>query len=54
VNPDEYNAAVRIIDAALRDSIGAHGPISKRYAKNAARRIAHELAKAQEKETHDA
>ncbi len=43
MSPDEYQAAIRTITDALRDSIGAHGPINRRYSANTAKRIAHAL-----------
>jgi hypothetical protein len=45
-DPDDYEAAVQVITVALRDQIGAHGPINHRYSRSTAKRIAHALATA--------
>lgn len=49
ITPAEYDAAVDIVTAALRDSIGAHGPINRRYSRSAAKRIVHALTTAPDK-----
>jgi hypothetical protein len=46
VTPADYEAAVQVITLALRDQIGAHGPINRRYSRSTAKRIAHALATA--------
>jgi hypothetical protein len=46
MTPADYEAAVNVITLALRDQIGAHGPINHRYSRSTAKRIAHALATA--------
>lgn len=43
LSPEDYDRTLRVVNLALRDAIGAHGPIGKRHANNAARLIAHAL-----------
>jgi hypothetical protein len=50
MSPDDYDRTVNVITVALRDQIGAHGPINHRYSRSTAKRIAHALATANPKE----